>query len=145
MHWAAHVAHLEADIERFPERYATRVGERGVTLSGGQRQRASLGRALARRPAVLVLDDVLASVDTQTEAAILEKLAPVVRGRTTLLVSHRLSTLHRADRIVVLDGGRIVQQGTHEELAAKPGYYADTLRLQQLEARAGADEGGGDA
>ncbi len=145
VHWAAHVAHLEADIERFPERYATRVGERGVTLSGGQRQRASLGRALARRPAILVLDDVLASVDTQTEAAILGKLAPVVRRRTTLLVSHRLSTLHWADRIVVLDAGRIVQQGTHAELAACPGYYADTLRLQQLEAGAGAGEEGSDA
>ena len=130
---AARVAHLDGDIARFPEGYETHVGERGVTLSGGQRQRASLGRAIARDPAILVLDDVLAAVDTQTEAAILAKLEPLTKTRTTLLVSHRLSALYRADRIIVLENGRITETGTHAELLANDAYYAKTYRLQQFE------------
>jgi ATP-binding cassette, subfamily B, multidrug efflux pump len=131
---AADLAHLHADVERFPGRYATRVGERGVTLSGGQRQRTSIGRALSRDPRILILDDVLASVDTETEAAILGKLQGVFSTRTTLLVSHRASTLAGMDWIVVVEDGRITQRGTHAELARQPGYYRRLHDMQQLAA-----------
>jgi ATP-binding cassette, subfamily B, multidrug efflux pump len=131
---AADLAHLHADVERFPGRYATRVGERGVTLSGGQRQRTSIGRALSRDPRILILDDVLASVDTETEAAILGKLQGVFSTRTTLLVSHRIRTLAGMDWIVVVEDGRITQRGTHAELARQPGYYRRLHDMQQLAA-----------
>ncbi len=131
---AADRAHLHADIEQFPGRYATLVGERGVTLSGGQRQRTSIGRALSRDPRILILDDVLASVDTETEAAILGKLQGVFSSRTTLLVSHRIRTLAGMDWIVVVEDGRITQRGTHAELARQPGYYRRLHEMQQLAA-----------
>ncbi len=132
--WAAGIAHLQGDIDRFPEGYATALGERGLTLSGGQRQRASLGRALARRPRTLILDDVLAAVDTETEAAILDGLQPVLHERTTLLIGHRISTLRHADRIVVIEEGRITQSGTHADLERTPGYYRQACRLQRASA-----------
>ena len=131
--WAAHVAHLHQDVEGFPEQYQTMLGERGVTLSGGQRQRTAISRAIARRPDILILDDVLSAVDTQTEAAIMSKLQPVMAERTTLFVSHRISTLRYADEIVVIEDGTITQHGTHEELLSRPGYYAELNAMQQIE------------
>lgn len=133
--WASRMAHLHDDAIALPGQYKTFIGERGVTLSGGQRQRAAIGRAIARRPPWLILDDVLASVDTQTEAAILDKLEPLLAESSAILVSHRASTLRRADRIVVLQDGRVAAIGSHEELAAQPGYYRDLVRTQELEAQ----------
>jgi ATP-binding cassette subfamily B protein len=132
---AAQIARLSDEVDRFPDRYRTLLGERGVTLSGGQRQRTAIGRALAREPALLILDDVFSAVDTQTEAKILEHLLPVLRGRTSILISHRVSTLRHADRILVLDGGRIVQDGTHADLVAQPGYYHELDEVQRLESK----------
>jgi len=131
--WAAKVANLDVDVEGFPDHYDTILGERGVTLSGGQRQRASLSRAIAREPAILILDDVLAAVDTQTEAGIMNRLLPVMRGRTSIMVSHRISTLSYADFMIVVEDGRITQRGTHAELLAEKGYYAELNELQKIE------------
>jgi ATP-binding cassette subfamily B protein len=131
--WAAEIAHLHGDIETFPDRYQTLLGERGVTLSGGQRQRTSISRAIARRPDILILDDVLSAVDTQTEAAIMKKLRPVMAERTTLFVSHRISTLRYSDEIIVIENGRITQRGTHEDLIRQPGYYGELNTIQQLQ------------
>ena len=131
--WAANAANIAADIESFPDQYKTIVGERGITLSGGQKQRTAIARALIRNPRILVLDDALSSVDTQTEDKILNHLRDVMKGRTTIFISHRVSTVRNADRIAVLHGGRIVELGTHEELLALNGYYTDLYNKQLLE------------
>jgi len=130
---AADAANIAADIEGFPEQYATVVGERGLTLSGGQKQRTAIARALIRNPRILILDDALSSVDTQTEDKILNHLREIMSGRTTIFISHRVSTVRNADRIAVLHGGRIVELGTHDELIARDGYYTDLYNKQLLE------------
>lgn len=131
--WAAEAANIAGDIEEFPEKYKTLVGERGITLSGGQKQRTAIARALIRNPRILILDDALSSVDTQTEDKILNHLREVMQGRTTIFISHRVSTVRNADRIAVLNAGRIVELGTHDELLALNGYYADLYNKQLLE------------
>jgi ATP-binding cassette subfamily B protein len=131
--WAAGVAQLEKDLRDFPHGLDTTVGERGITLSGGQKQRTALARALAVDPRILVLDDALSAVDTETEEHILAGLRDVMRTRTTFLVSHRVSTVKEADLIVVLREGRIVERGAHDELVALGGFYADLYRRQLLE------------
>jgi ATP-binding cassette subfamily B protein len=133
VHDAAESASIAADIEGFPEQYQTMVGERGITLSGGQKQRSAIARAIIRDPRILVLDDALASVDTYTEERILNHLREVMQGRTTIFISHRVSTVRNADRIAVLHHGRIVEIGTHEELLARNGYYTELYNKQLLE------------
>ncbi|HKH98277.1 MAG TPA: ABC transporter ATP-binding protein [Candidatus Sulfotelmatobacter sp.] len=133
IHEAAEAANIAADIESFPESYETMVGERGITLSGGQKQRTALARALIRNPKILILDDALSSVDTHTEDKILNHLRDVMQGRTTIFISHRVSTVRNADRIAVLHGGSIVELGTHDELLALNGYYSDLYNKQLLE------------
>lgn len=130
---AAEAAHIRSEFEEFPQGFETSVGERGLTLSGGQKQRAAIARALLRRPAILILDDALASVDTYTEERILGGLRNYTDTATTILISHRVSTVRSADRIAVLDRGRIVELGSHDELLERDGYYASLCRKQQLE------------
>ena len=131
--WAADAANIAPDIEDFPEEYKTIVGERGITLSGGQKQRTAIARALIRNPRILILDDALSNVDTHTEDKILNHLREVMQGRTTIFISHRVSTVRNADQIAVLHGGRIVELGTHEELLVLNGYYTDLYNKQLLE------------
>jgi ATP-binding cassette, subfamily B, multidrug efflux pump len=130
---AAEAASLAGDIAEFPEQYRTMVGERGITLSGGQKQRTAIARALVRDPRILVLDDALSSVDTYTEEKILNHLREIMQGRTTIFISHRVSTVRNADRIAVLHDGGIVELGTHDELIARNGYYTDLYNKQLLE------------
>ena len=130
---AADAANIAGDIESFPDSYQTMVGERGITLSGGQKQRTAIARAIIRNPRILVLDDALSSVDTQTEDKILNHLRKVMQGRTTVFISHRVSTVRNADQIAVLHGGSIVELGTHEELLECNGYYTDLYNKQLLE------------
>ncbi len=129
----AEIAGLAPDIAGFPEGYNTMVGERGLTLSGGQKQRTAIARALLRNPRILILDDALSSVDTLTEERILTGLASVMRGRTTILVSHRVSTIRNADHIFVLEHGTVVESGSHQTLLSTGGYYADLYQKQLLE------------
>jgi ATP-binding cassette, subfamily B, multidrug efflux pump len=130
---AAEAAHIRQEFEEFPQGFETMVGERGLTLSGGQKQRAAIARALLRRPAILILDDALASVDTYTEERILGGLRGYTASATTILISHRVSTVRNADQIAVLNRGRIVELGRHDELLALDGYYAGLYHKQQLE------------
>jgi len=130
---AAQGASIAEDIESFPEQYQTLVGERGITLSGGQKQRTAISRALIRNPRILILDDALSSVDTHTEDKILNHLREIMAGRTTIFISHRVSTVRNADMIAVLHSGRIVELGTHEDLLARNGYYTDLYNKQLLE------------
>jgi len=130
---AAEAANIAQDIASFPEGYNTMVGERGITLSGGQKQRTAIARAILRSPRILILDDALSSVDTHTEDKILNHLREIMRGRTTIFISHRVSTVRNADRIAALHQGRIVELGTHDQLIARNGYYTDLYNKQLLE------------
>lgn len=130
---AAEVSQIAKDIMEFPRGFETIVGERGITLSGGQKQRTSIARAIMRNPKILILDDSLSSVDTYTEEEILKRLRGVMKNRTSIIISHRISTVKDADMIVVLDKGAIVEQGTHEELLARPGIYSELYEKQLLE------------
>ena len=129
---AIEVAQLAADLKTFPQGLETIVGERGVTLSGGQKQRTALARSVVRQPKILILDDALASVDTRTEEQILTRLRAIMAERTTILIAHRISTVMAADHIIVLDEGRIVEEGTHDQLLVRDGLYADMYRRQHL-------------
>ena len=130
---AAHTADLLAQIEEFPEGLETLLGERGATISGGQRQRSALARAILIKPKILILDDAFANVDTQTEDTILSRLAALMKDRTTILISHRISTVKNADQVIVLNEGSIVETGTHEQLLARNGIYAGIYETQLLQ------------
>ena len=130
---AAATARLDKDVADFPKGYETMVGERGITLSGGQKQRTALARAIVIDPRILILDDALSAVDTYTEEEILSRLQVVMRQRTSIIVSHRVSTVRDADEILVLDAGHIAERGTHDQLIRQNGLYAELHRKQLLE------------
>jgi ATP-binding cassette subfamily B multidrug efflux pump len=138
--WAARTAQMESTIKSFPGGYETMLGERGINLSGGQKQRASLARALSRRPAIVLLDDALSAVDTHTEAEILRQLRTALTGRTAIISSHRVSSIRHATKIIVLEGGTIVEEGRHEDLMMSEGRYWSLLRRQQLVESIEADD-----
>jgi ATP-binding cassette subfamily B multidrug efflux pump len=127
------ISQLKKDIDTFSNGYETILGERGITLSGGQKQRTSLARALAINPKILILDDSFSAVDTNTEEEILNQLKHFMLGRTSIIISHRISTVKNADNIIVLEDGQIIEQGNHEELIAYGGFYADLHNKQLLE------------
>lgn len=129
----AEISQIEQDVRDFPKKFETMIGERGITLSGGQKQRTSIARALMRNPKILILDDALSAVDTYTEEKILKRLRDFMKGRTSILISHRISTVKDADIIIVLNNGEIVERGTHDELVAWNGIYADLHKKQLLE------------
>ncbi|HDZ59061.1 MAG TPA: ABC transporter ATP-binding protein, partial [Ignavibacteriales bacterium] len=130
---ASAIAQFDKDVDQFPEKYDTIVGERGITFSGGQKQRCSLARALVIDPKIIILDDSFSAVDTRTEEEILQNLKRFMHGRTSIIISHRISTVKDADQIIVLSGGKIAEQGTHEELITLGGIYADLHYKQLLE------------
>ena len=130
---AASVAQLDKDVRDFPHGYETMVGERGITLSGGQKQRTAIARAVVTDPRILILDDALSAVDTYTEEEILTRLRGVMKERTAIIISHRISTVRDADQIVVLDAGRVVEKGTHDQLILRGGHYAELYKKQLLE------------
>ncbi len=130
---AAGVAQLDKDVRDFPHGYETMVGERGITLSGGQKQRTAIARAVVTNPRILILDDALSAVDTYTEEEILARLRGVMKERTAIIISHRISTVRDADQIIVLDAGRVVEKGRHDELIRLGGHYADLYKKQLLE------------
>lgn len=134
---AARIAHVDANIQEFPKKYDTKVGERGVTLSGGQKQRVSIARAVLAHPSILIFDDSLSAVDTETEEIILNNLKSVIDKRTTIIISHRASSVKNADKIIVLDDGTLIESGTHDELLKANGYYKDLYEKQLMEEQQG--------
>ncbi len=130
---AANISQIAKDVLEFPKQFETTIGERGITLSGGQKQRTSIARAIMRQPKILILDDALSAVDTYTEERILQRLREFMRGRTSIIISHRISTVKDADLIVVLQNGEIVERGTHDELVELNGIYSELHRKQLLE------------
>jgi len=130
---AADVSQISKDVKDFPKEYETMLGERGITLSGGQKQRTSIARAVMRNPKILILDDALSAVDTYTEEEILKRLRGVMKDRTSIIISHRISTVKDADMIIVLNNGEIVERGNHDELVTLGGIYADLYEKQLLE------------
>jgi ABC-type multidrug transport system fused ATPase/permease subunit len=138
----ADISTISRDVAEFPEGWDTVVGERGVTLSGGQKQRVAISRALAADRPILVLDDALSAVDTESEEKILTRLMEERAGRTNIIIAHRVSALARSDYIYVLDEGRVIQRGTHAELIAREGMYRDIYELQQAESREETHQGG---
>ena len=130
---AAKLSDVHDNITEFSEEYETIIGERGVTLSGGQRQRLSIARALIKNPPILILDDSVSAVDTKTEETILDNLNKVRKGKTTLIIAHRISTIKDADKIIIVDEGRVIDVGTHEELLVRCSFYLDMVERQKLE------------